>query len=91
MTDEELATLHEQWQTYAGPLEPAITQVRALLAEVERMREIVRAVAQFDEDAYPDGAYCCHWCGAMYDGIGDRPTTHTPECPVLKARAILGQ
>lgn len=53
--------------------------------------EIVRAVATFDDDDSYDGAYKCHWCSAMYDGIGDKPPAHTTACLITKARALLKQ
>ena len=51
--------------------------------------EIARAVATFDDDDSYDGAYKCHWCSAMYDGIGDNPPAHTAACLITKARALL--
>lgn len=79
----QAALTEEYAETFAAAVE-------RLLAERAALVEIAWVVAHFDDDAYPDGAYCCHWCGAMYDGIGDRPTPHTADCPVTKARALLG-
>ena len=62
--------------------------VRWLRDEVERHREIARAVAIFDDDDSSDGVYKCHWCSAMYDGVGGMPAPHAADCPVTKARAL---
>lgn len=64
-------------------------RIADLERELASALEIVRAVARFDDDNSYDGAYCCHWCGAMYDGVGDAPTLHTPDCLITKARALL--
>lgn len=65
----------------------ARSDIPALLAEVEAWREIGRAVA--DEDFY-DGSYRCRWCGLSYtlrhDGY-----THADDCPIIQARALLGE
>lgn len=72
--------------------------LRDLLAEVDRLRaiearerEIVRAVAAFDDDDSYDGAYKCHWCSAVYDGVSSAPAAHAPDCPVSQARALLAE
>lgn len=96
MTDEELQRIRERvnfQQALVFPQE--VFQDRAnLLTEVERLREIVQAVATFDNDvlpAYGDSGppFCVFGCS----GMTDRPWTgsHTADCPVTKARAILAQ
>ena len=97
MTDEEFATIkariHENWDMpddYDVLYSDAEIVVRddlyALLVEVERLREIARAVAE--EDApFPDGAYQCRWCGLSYMMMRD-DDTHADDCPVTIARAL---
>jgi hypothetical protein len=62
-----------------------------LRAENAAMRPIVEAVARFDETNEGDGAFECHWCAAVYDGVGDAETDHLPDCSVTRARALLAK
>lgn len=41
LTADEIAAIQAEWVTYAGPLEPAIKHVRALLAEVSWLHEYI--------------------------------------------------
>lgn len=73
-----------------------------LLAEVERMREVVRVVADGeinDEGGYSTAGYCrCNpeaieepWNEPGAEGAYWTYWRHQPECVFTKARAILGQ
>lgn len=78
-----------QFWTFLAHMNPLRSTVVMLEAENAAMREIVQAVARFDDDDSYDGAYKCHWCECSYT-MGD-VTGHTPDCPVTKARALLAQ
>ena len=91
--EEEVAESHQRLVT-------ALRQHAALLAEAERLREIVQAVATEDTCAYEDDAgddVRCVFCAGEDDWREARARgvmhfiRHTPDCPVTKARALLAE
>ena len=112
MTDEELAAIKAMLETHGKPYDPdgefwtvpGREQLLRLVAEVERLREIARAVANFS--SRPVGAITAEYFGdcpfcrivvhvifppTWLDATPSRDDIHTPDCPVAKARALLGK
>lgn len=87
----------ESWMADAAFIAHAREDVPALIAELERWREIGRVVAGKDPEVdievmIPEWQRtCCPVCGEGTYGIpSPRPIEHTSDCIVTKARALLG-
>lgn len=98
MTDEELAVATTRMmqlredanlRNYEAIRMQQVVDVPLLIAEVERLRDLARSVADMPLAYSHEAGNYCVFCDATDHDTQDGVVQHTADCPVTKARAVI--
>jgi hypothetical protein len=88
LRDAALLVARESAAINAESARVAWQTAQRLEDQVEQLRAVTRKLVANERLFYGDGD--CIYCGAYYGPDMDPPYPHTPDCPVVYARQLLG-